>query len=108
MKRSFRTMERASIKIPAWFIERRIEPPYVIINDRILENFGDVFQRAPGEEFYEAIANYMNGYLQDRKPLPAEIEPAIMNLIDDYAAGRRLTLKAGDYIALQTFFRKTK
>ncbi len=101
-------MEKASIKIPSWFIERRIEPPYVVINDRILENFGYMFQSEPGKEFYELIAKHMNSYLQDRTPLPAEIEPAIMNLLDDYVAGRKLTLRAGDYIALQTYFRKNK
>lgn len=101
-------MVRASITIPSWIIERRIEPPYVVINERILENFGDMFQRAPGKEFYELIAKHVTAYLQEGKPLPAEIAPSIMNLLDDYIAGRKLTLRAGDYIALQTFLRKIK
>ncbi len=99
-------MNKLAVTLPAWFIERRVEPPYVVINDRILNNFGEMFQQAPDRNFYEAIAVHMNAYLKEGKMPPAEIAPAILNLIDDYAAGRRLNLKAGDYISLQSYLRK--
>jgi hypothetical protein len=39
---------------------------------------------------------------------PTEIAPAIINLVDDYKAGRDMTLRTGDYISLQNYLRKAK
>jgi len=50
----------------------------------------------------------MNAYLHDGKMPPAEIAPAIMNLIDDQKSGRDMALRAGDYISLQNYMRKGK
>jgi hypothetical protein len=39
---------------------------------------------------------------------PEEIAPTIMNLADDFAAGRQMCIRAGDYIAIQNYMRKGK
>lgn len=101
-------MNKVRVNIPAWIIERKIEVPYLVINGEPLEKeFGDAIQTVPGKNFYELIAKHMNVYLQEGVMPPAEIAPAIMNLIDDYKAGRKMALRAGDYIALQNHLRKT-
>jgi hypothetical protein len=50
----------------------------------------------------------MNAFMQQGTMPPAEIAPAIMNLIDDQSSGRTMTMRAGDYISLQNYLRKSK
>lgn len=104
-------MEKVGISIPAWLLERKIICYYLIINNRCCwenEEFGELIQKAPEKRFYELISKHMNAFLQEGVMPPAEIAPAIMNLIDDQSAGRTMTLRAGDYIALQNHLRKSK
>ncbi len=99
-------MEKIKVSIPSWILERKIRVLYLVIDDWL--HTDEVFQRAPDKEFYEFVAKNMNAYLHDGKMPPAEIAPAIMNLIDDQKSGRDLALRAGDYIALQNYMRKGK
>jgi len=103
-------MEKIGVSIPAWLLERKIICFYLIITNRGWDNekFGEVLERAPDKQFYELISKHMNAYLQKGEMPPAEIAPAIMNLIDDQTAGRTMTLRAGDYISLQNYARKAK
>jgi hypothetical protein len=39
---------------------------------------------------------------------PEAIAPAILNMADDVMAGRQVSLRAGDYIAIQNFARSSK
>ena len=56
----------------------------------------------PKAEFKELVSKYLNAYIAEGKMPPEDIAPAILNLADDYAAARRMNLRAGDYIALRT------
>jgi hypothetical protein len=47
----------------------------------------------------------VKAYVEEGKMPPPEIETAIMNAADDYLEGRDITLRAGDYIALQSYAR---
>lgn len=100
-------MNKVRVSIPAWIIKRKIEVMYLIINGWLKEH-EDVIHTAPNDNLYEVISKYTNAYLQDGVMPPAEIAPTIMNLIDDQKSGRKMTLRAGDYIALQNYLRKSK
>ena len=65
----------------------------------------DIFKIEPNEKFtaflQKQIVNYLAG-----KEINKEIHTAIMNCADMYACGEAITLRAGDYITLQTHFQK--
>jgi hypothetical protein len=97
-------------KIPwiNWLIEVKIKDPispiaYLIILD--LKELAEAVKYKPDEKFYNFINEHMNTYLNERKMPPAPIAGAIMNLADDYMSDRPITIRAGDYIALQNFMR---
>jgi hypothetical protein len=101
-------MNKIKVAIPAWILERKIIMMYLIINEDFIKEFSDIVQAAPEKKFYESVAKHVNAFLQDGVMPPAEIAPAIMNLVDDFKAGRDMTLRAGDYISLQNYLRKGK
>ena len=107
-------MNKIQVAIPAWILERKIVMFYLIINDCCEGNpyfnkeLGDVVQVAPEKKFYEYVAKHLNAYLQDGVMPPTEIAPAIINLVDDFKAGRDMVLRTGDYISLQNYLRKGK
>ena len=101
-------MDKVRVSIPAWILERRIVVAYLNTHEDFSKEFSDVVQAAPEKKFYESVAKHLNAYLQDGVMPPTEIAPAIINLVDDYNAGRGMTLRAGDYISLQNYLRKAK
>ncbi len=101
-------MENLHVALPVWAIKRRVEVDYTIVDNLLGKELDELVQQPPTEEFYELIAKHMNAYLQDGKMPPTEIASVILNLIDDQAAGRKLTIRAGDYISLQNYLRKKK
>lgn len=100
--------KKVSVAIPAWIIKRRIEVMYLIINGWLNKVHEGLIQTAPDEKLYEVISKHMNAYLEKGVMPPAEISSTILNLIEDQKAGRHMTLKSGDYIALQTHLRKSQ
>jgi hypothetical protein len=105
-----KNMEKIGVTIPAWLLERKIICYYLIIRDCCWNNreFSDVLAKAPEKQLYEMISTHMNAFMQQGTMPPAEIAPAIMNLIDDQSSGRTMTMRAGDYISLQNYLRKSK
>jgi hypothetical protein len=101
---------KIGVTIPAWLLERKIICYYLIIRDCCWNNreFADVLQKAPEKPLYEMISKHMSAFMQQGTMPPAEIAPAIMNLIDDQSSGRTMTMRAGDYISLQNYLRKSK
>lgn len=65
----------------------------------------EIFETAPSERFVKFFQNKLGNYLAGEQ-IDKEIHSAIMNCADMYASGEPITLHAGDYIALQTHFRK--
>jgi hypothetical protein len=105
-----KNMEKIGVTIPAWLLERKIICYYLIIRDCCWNHkkFSDVLVKAPEKQLYEIISTHMNAFMQQGTMPPAEIAPAIMNLIDDQSSGRTMTMRAGDYISLQNYLRKSK
>lgn len=101
-------MKNLRVALPVWAIKRRVEVDYVMVDNLLGKELDELVQQPPTEAFYELIAKHMNAYLQDGKMPPAEISGVILNLVDDQAAGRKLTIRAGDYISLQNYLRKNK
>lgn len=88
------------VDIPRW-----MKVAYLIINMASKDIFKSIEVR-PSERFNIMVKKHLEAYLQRGKMPPKEISSAILNLADEYAAGKVMNLRAGDYIALQTYMRK--
>ena len=82
-------------------IDRKDWVKYLVLVNWHAKQFDNVLATAPDAAFTSFVEKHLRAYLDGTAP-PAAIQPAIMNIADDYAAGRDVTLRAGDYIALQT------
>jgi hypothetical protein len=99
----------AYVRIPenAWKIIKGSEVMYLTdlwFTKVLEEKYVDLVQAEPTKEFYQFVAENMNAVLEG-KSIADEIEPIIMNLIDDKMNNRKMALRTGDYIVLQKFFR---
>lgn len=85
-----------------------IWPPWIIVAYLIIPELEHLIERlsAPEGKFYDVVNQYLQAFLNEGKMPPDTIAPAILNLADDYMAGRQMTLKAGDYIAIQNHIRE--
>jgi len=59
-----------------------------------------------GPEFESVTFGYAQAYIEKGEMPPADIAPAILNMADDFLAGRQISVRAGDYIAIQNHLRK--
>lgn len=89
-------------------LDRRIWVYYLVIVDRAAQHFGDVLEARPDERFFETFSKHVEAYVKQGEAPPKPIEGAVLNAADDYLAGRDITLRAGDYIAVQNFIRGAK
>lgn len=89
-------------------LDRRIWVYYLVILDKIAPQFGDVLEARPDERFYETFSKHVEAYVKEGEAPPKAIEGAVLNAADDYLAGRDITLRAGDYIAVQNYIRGAK
>ena len=99
-------------KIPVDFpwhviIPRWILVAYLIINWR-MKDIAEQIKVKPSREFYSTVAKHLGAYLVEDIMPPREISGAILNMADDYMANRPMNLRAGDYIDIQNFMRKTR
>jgi hypothetical protein len=79
---------------------------YLIVNDKVRI---DEKLNAQVEKFMDGVAlKHVRAYMDDGTMPPEAIAPAILNMADDVMAGRQVSLRAGDYIAIQNFARSTK
>ena len=80
---------------------------YLIINFDI----GDLVTLAERElpqNFSKQMAEYVYGYIYEKKMPPDEIAQTVLNVSEDMMAGRQVQLRAGDYIAVQKYMHQTK
>lgn len=91
--------------IPNWILERWIIVAYLIINWR-MKDLAKRIQIKPDIEFFKVVSEHLTAYVKNDIMPPEDIAPAIMNLADDHMAGRKMNLRAGDYIAIQNHLRK--
>lgn len=87
-------------------LDRRIWIYYLIILDRLKLRFKDVLEARPDSRFFEELNRHVTALVKEGKAPPEAIASAVMNVADDVLAGREVQLKAGDYITLQSYFRK--
>jgi hypothetical protein len=62
----------------------------------------------PGKAFLNTVTKYLSDYMTKNVMPPADVAPAILNMADDFMAGRPMNLRAGDYIAIQKHMKKNK
>ncbi len=83
-----------------------IKVAYLLIKD--LPAFEEIAKNPINEEFNSVVGQYVRAYVEKGVMPPADVAPTVLNLADDFIAGRQMTLKTGDYIALQTHMRNLK
>ena len=88
-------------------IDRKDWVKYLVLVNWHAGRLGDIINKPPDAAFNRFLESQVQAYLGGKK-VTAAIEPAIMNIADDYLAGREVTVRAGDYVALQTQFRAQK
>jgi L-arabinose isomerase len=82
--------------------DRWILVAYKIVNWNIRELVEGV-QIKDDEKLYEVMNEYVRAYIEHDKMPPEPIRAAVLNVADDYIAGRQITLRTGDYISIQNF-----
>jgi hypothetical protein len=90
--------------VPWWWRFAYLIPDLFRERPEILETFVKV---AAGHDkaFKTLVETHVSAYLEKGTMPPAPIIAPILNVAEDIAAGREVTLRAGDYISLQTFAR---
>jgi hypothetical protein len=95
-----------------WFIRqlliKRTRVMYLIIIDKIASHYEDIIKLKTTEQFDDMVYKHVNEYATKGIIPPEEIAPAIMNIYDDMASGRDISMRAGDYISLVNFAKKNQ
>lgn len=65
----------------------------------------DRLEVIPDEKFQKVISGYLDAYIHKGEKPPEDIAVSIMNMADDYLAGKPLDMRAGDYIAFYNHIR---
>ena len=94
-----------TLKIPLKFDPGQIM--YLQIEDRLIREHVELLRVPATERFFEMVREQVINQLAG-SPVAAEIAPAVMNIADDVAAGRDVTIRAGDYISLMSYARANK
>lgn len=96
-----------NIQVSDWLLERRQRIMYLVINWDI-KQLGKRIAVKPDAKFNKVVFTYVSKYVNDGKMPPEDIAPAILNLADDYIAGRDVSIRAGDYISIQQHVRNQR
>jgi hypothetical protein len=103
-------MPNGRVVRPLWLeqeviLDRRIWVFYLVINEKVSRYLKKNIQVKPDERFFKSVGEHVAAFVNKGTMPPEKIAPAIMNLADDFSCGRDIVIRAGDYIALQEFFR---
>lgn len=85
-------------------IDRKDWIKYLVLVNWHYQDISKSFGKINDAEFEKYVTKKVDDYLAGKMP-PAEIAGAIMNIVDEHLSGDNISLRAGDYIALQTQFR---
>jgi hypothetical protein len=80
---------------------------YLILNMDIRELVEWTEKPLPAN-FAKTMADLVYGYVYENKMPPPEISQTILNVSEDFVAGKAVQLRAGDYIAVQQYLRAHK
>lgn len=85
-------------------IDRRFWVMYLI------RDFGkiDIGKIKINPEVVAFAAEHVRSFMSEGVEPPEAIATTIYNLADDIKSGQRVTIRSGDYIALQNYMRNTK
>ena len=90
--------------VPWWWRVAYLVPDPFLRDAAAQENFA-TFALGKDKSFNSAVETHVSAYLEKGTMPPAAIVGPILNIAEDITAGRQVTLRAGDYIALHTFVR---
>ncbi|WP_150132320.1 hypothetical protein [Prosthecochloris sp. GSB1] len=76
---------------------------YLVIVDKLLSKNAELLKVEPSEKFFSFVREMVISHVADGKEPPEQIAAPIMNIADDMMAGREVTMRAGDYIALMNY-----
>jgi hypothetical protein len=99
-------MPSVNVVLNEWIWNRRWWLMYLVIPDDVLGK--NQIPTAVSPEFEATTFRYAKAYIEDGVMPPADIAPAILNMADDFLAGRQVTIRAGDYIAVHNHLRAAK
>lgn len=95
------------VKIKQSLIARKDWVRYLVLVNWQADKLKNVLSAPADAKFTKFVDNQVQAYIGGTAP-PKSIQTAVMNIADDMAAGRKPTLRAGDYVALQTEFQKQR
>lgn len=95
------------VRLQQWLLDRKLLYYYLLPPDPY-GKLRELMEIPIDQRFFKVATRYMNAYMEKGEMPPEQIAPVIFNLLDDYAAGRQMTLRGGDYIAMQTYLRAHK
>lgn len=87
-------------------LDRRDWVKYLVLVNWHLKDNEAVLKKPQDAAFQKYVVEQLDSYLAGKEP-PAEIATAILNIADEQLSGTEVTLRAGDYIALQNHYRAT-
>lgn len=95
------------VRIKPSIIDRKDWVKYLVLVNWHADKLKNVLSAPADAKFTKFVDSQVQAYLDGTAP-PKSIQTAVMNIADDIAAGRSTTLRAGDYVALQTEFQKQR
>jgi hypothetical protein len=93
-----------NVVVADWIWNRKIWLFYLLIADDVFDKNEINVSLTP--EFESVTFGYAKEYIEKGVMPPADIAPAILNMADDFMAGRQVAVRAGDYIAIHNHMRK--
>jgi len=92
-------------------VQMRFHPEhimYLVIVDKMLKKWANVMKVRPTDKFFDMVHGHVVDHAVRGVEPPKQIAAAILNIADDMMSGRDVVLRAGDYISLMDYARKTR
>lgn len=100
-----RVNEMFAIRWEDWIKELRHRVMYLYPPPIDFKDLKELVAQGVRSRFLKEVQAHTQAYLLEGKEPPAQIASAIRNFADDIAAGREVVIRAGDYIAVQSYLK---
>jgi hypothetical protein len=87
-------------------LDRRTWVYYLTVPEAGVSEWSKVIDIQPDEKFFAIVNQYAKAYVEKGEQPPDMIASAIVNFADDFVSKRDVTIRTGDYIAIQNFIRQ--